>query len=184
MRKKVFFSTEFTSLSKDNSLFSIGLISESGESFYAECSDYDRTQITDLMQKNIIEESLFLGTSVSTTAVETENISCLCFCGTKVEVKEKLTTWFAQFGKIEIWADCLAYDWDLFCNIFGSVFEIPQNISYIPFDISTMLMLKGIDPEDPDIFREKFAGVVSDEKYNALYNAFICKACYEKLVTL
>jgi len=70
----------------------------------------------------------------------------------------------------------------LFNNIFGSAFDIPKNVYYIPFDICTMFKLKGVDP---DISREEFIGnSVDGEKHNALYDAKVIKACYEKLMLL
>lgn len=44
---RIFFDTEFTGLHKDTSLISIGLVSENGQKFYAEITDYDKSQIND-----------------------------------------------------------------------------------------------------------------------------------------
>lgn len=100
--------------------------------------------------------------------------------GDKERVAEELIHWLLQFDKIEIWSDCLAYDWVLFCDLFGHAFKIPGNVYYIPFDICTMFKLKGIDP---DINREEFAGI-QGPKHNALHDAEVIKACYEKLMVL
>ena len=84
--------------------------------------------------------------------------------------------------EFEIWSDCLSYDWVLFNNIFGSAFDIPSSVYYIPFDICTMFKLKGIDP---DISREAFIdNSVGGTKHNALYDAEVIKACYKKLKEL
>jgi len=77
-----------------------------------------------------------------------------------------------------MWSDCLAYDWVLFNDLFGHAFNIPKNVYYIPFDICTLFKLKGIDP---DINREEFAGM-QGAKHNALHDAKVIKACYEKLM--
>jgi hypothetical protein len=79
-----------------------------------------------------------------------------------------------------MWSDCLAYDWVLFCQLWGGAFGVPKNIYYIPFDICTLFKEKGIDP---DINREEFAGLVAGEhdKHNALWDAKVIKKCYEKL---
>ena len=80
-------------------------------------------------------------------------------------------------GIVEIWSDCLAYDWVLFCQLFGGAFGIPKEIYYIPFDLCTLLRAKGIDP---DVNREKFAEMEGGEKHNALWDARVIKACCEK----
>jgi hypothetical protein len=49
-------------------------------------------------------------------------------------------------------------------------------------EVCTMLKLKGIDP---DINREEFAEMTEGaEKHNALWDARIIKACYEKMETM
>lgn len=88
---------------------------------------------------------------------------------------------FIVADQVEMWSDCLAYDWVLFCQLFCGAFDIPDNVYYIPFDICTMFKLKGIDP---DINREEFAGVAdAKEKHNALHDAEVIRSCYWKLDT-
>ena len=45
--RKMFFDTEFTGLHQNTTLVSIGLVSDEGERFYAELTDYDDTQCDD-----------------------------------------------------------------------------------------------------------------------------------------
>jgi hypothetical protein len=93
-------------------------------------------------------------------------------------IKHQLLQWLEQFEQIEIWSDCLSYDWVLFCELFGHAFKIPENVYYIPFDICTMFKLKGIDP---DINRETFLGIKDRDKHNALADAITIKNCFHKL---
>jgi hypothetical protein len=86
----------------------------------------------------------------------------------------------SAYKHVEIWSDCLAYDWVLFNQLWGHAFNIPKNVYYIPFDICTLFKIKGIDP---DINREEFAEIQEKpEKHNALWDAKVIKACYEKLM--
>ena len=50
----IYFDTEFTGLHKDTTLISIGLVTENGDTFYAEFDDYDKTQCNDWIQENVI----------------------------------------------------------------------------------------------------------------------------------
>jgi hypothetical protein len=81
-----------------------------------------------------------------------------------------------------MWSDCLSYDWVLFNQIWGHAFNIPKNVYYIPFDICPMLLER---VGDADISREEFAGPVEfpggHKKHNSLWDAYVIKACYEKL---
>ncbi|MGG4267428.1 3'-5' exoribonuclease domain-containing protein [Peribacillus simplex] len=177
---KVFFDTEFTGLHKDTTLISLGLVSENGETFYAELNDYDESKIDEWLQENVIDNLLFnqwnttsqKGLSMNNEVVAT-NVK-----HNKVVVADKLSEWLAQFDTVEIWSDCLSYDWVLFNDLFGHAFNIPKNVYYIPFDICTLFKIKGIDP---DISREEFAGI-DGIKHNALHDAKVIKACYEKLM--
>lgn len=178
-KTKLFFDTEFTGLHQNTTLVSLGIIAESGETFYAEFTDYDPKQINRWIQENVIDK-LILDPDGYDNAAFYNNWKMK---GNTVEVKEALTTWLSQFEAVEIWSDCLSYDWVLFCQIFGHAFNIPKNVYYIPFDICTLLKLKGIDP---DISREKFAfGEVlqemQDQKHNALWDAKVIKTIYDKL---
>jgi len=186
---KIFFDTEFTGLHKNTTLISIGLVAEDGRTFYAELNDYDESQVDDWIRDNVIknlimnppregEQEYYVRSRFREDVPLTEQWS-LQMRGSKQEVSDELYLWLTQFDKVEIWSDCLAYDWVLFNDIFGHAFNIPKNVYYIPFDICTLFKLKGIDP---DINREKFANMTSNSKHNALYDAKVIKACYERLI--
>jgi len=193
---KVFFDTEFTGLHKGTTLISIGLISEDGRTFYAELTDYDKSQINDWLQNNVISNLLYseppegeenhysmqrhINNPIGNPIHNGYSFEVRC---NKSELKSYLSLWFGQFDSVEIWSDCLAYDWVLFNDIFGHAFDIPTNVYYIPFDICTLFKLKGIDP---DINREVFTYNEMNEhkKHNALWDAKVIRDCYNKLMIL
>lgn len=175
---KVFFDTEFTGLHQNTTLISIGLVAEDGRSFYAELVDYDQSQIDDWLRQNVIANLLFGGT-VWLPKSDPRMEKKYPMSGTSSNVRERLGLWLEPLDAVEMWGDCLAYDWVLFCELFGGAFKIPANVYYIPFDICTLFKVKGIDP---DISREEFIGTgKSESKHNALYDAEVIKACCERL---
>ena len=174
---KIFFDTEFTGLHQKTTLISIGLIAEDGRTFYAEFTDFDKEQVNDWIQKNVVDR-LYLEQNKMNSNGKHWAISA-----TTPFILITLKNWLEKFDTVEMWSDCLSYDWVLFCQIFGHAFNIPKNIYYIPFDICTLMKYKGIDP---DINREKFAyGEVlqemKDQKHNALWDAKVIMRCFEKL---
>jgi hypothetical protein len=203
---KIFFDTEFTGLHQATTLISIGLLAETGETFYAELTDFDKAQIDPWLQENVIghlELQSKISTSVSgwegwdsdnsgphdnalsfeLAAKDMKQFRCI---GSKGMVANRLKKWFAQFGPVQMWSDCLAYDWVLFNSLLADYSQgypqLPSNVHYIPMDICTLFQAKGIDP---DISREKYGlgEVLLDmPKHNALWDAKVIKACYEKLV--
>jgi len=166
---KLFFDTEFTGLHQNTSLLSIGIVDENGRTFYRELDDYDYNQLNDWLKNNVI---------ANFTNEGSVNMGML---------KDDLLEWLKAYDygeQIEVWSDCLAYDWVLFCEIFGGAFGVPKNIYYIPFDICTLMKIKGVDP---DVNREEYAysdmPTPDTKKHNALHDAYTIKHCYEKLVS-
>lgn len=175
---KIFFDTEFTGLHKNTTLVSIGLVSDNGNTFYAECNDFDAKQIDEWITENVIANLRFANGYSWCPALEDEHFEMK---GTRDEVGNALREWLSQFYRngCELWSDCLAYDWVLFCDLFGGAMNIPKEVYYIPFDIATLMKSKDVDP---DTNREEYAGI-EGKKHNALHDAKVIKACYEKLST-
>lgn len=202
-KTKIFFDTEFTGLHQNTTLISIGLISECGKTFYAEFNDYDKNQIDDWLQKNVIANLKFKEPKkgedeyyVATRSEDNKTPNDL-YKSYSIELRDdtsnikfQLKQWLEQFEEVVMWSDCLAYDWVLFNEIFGHAFNIPKNVYYIPMDLCTLLEIKGIDP---DISREKLAcienmkmpnGLYPEKetdvpKHNALWDAIIIRECYK-----
>lgn len=189
---RIFFDTEFTGLRQDTTLISIGCVAEDGAAFYAELVDFDRKQMTEWIVENVYVHLW------SELPYEPPPPGVLYVRGDTIGIAGLLAKWLtlqsnknAVYGdmrnifpdrhpqKLEMWSDCLAYDWVLFCNLFGGPFGIPENVYYIPFDLATLFKLKGIDP---DISREEYAGMTGGNKHNALHDALMIKACYEKVM--
>lgn len=187
---KVFFDTEFTGLHQKTTLISIGCASEGGHEFYAELDDYAADQVDDWITEHVIKYLWIQQPGV----LAHPDITYLV--GNKPDVAAALLAWLSEqstmnaaYGdmrnvfpdrhpqQLEMWSDCYAYDWVLFCDLFGGAFGIPACVYYIPFDLSTLLKVKGIDP---DINREEYAGLSGGNKHNALWDAQVIKACYEK----
>lgn len=178
---KVFLDTEFTGLHQQTTLISIGLVADSGEEFYAELTDYDNLQITDWLRENVLSK-LWLTNNHDFDTTE----KGIYLKGDKGTINEALQKWFSQFEGVEIWADVLAYDWVLFCELFGGALKIPENIFYAPFDLATMLRIKGIiEPVsnyENDISRYEFAGIEKSKQHNAMEDARVEKLCFGKLM--
>lgn len=165
---KIFFDTEFTWLRQDTSLISIWLVSEKWHEFYAEFNDYNLMQVDTWIEENVINNLLW------------EEKCALVW--DKEYIKALLETWLSNFKEVEIWSDCLSYDWVLFNSLLADYSEwypkLPSNINYIPFDICTLFKIKWIDP---DISREEFSWMTWN-KHNSLYDAKVIKECYNKLM--
>jgi len=194
MRTKLFLDTEFTGLHQATTLISLGIISECGKTFYAEFTDYDRTQLNDWLDENVIANTWVAKNDIQTLMgqVVKESWADIHVFGSSDYIKPFLEKWLSQFDNVVIWSDCLAYDWVLFNQIWGHAFSIPENVYYIAMDICTVFEMQGIDP---DISREEYCEIETFKKektkglhegfqsikHNALWDAFIIRECYNKL---
>lgn len=174
----IYIDSEFTGLQKETTFISLALVTESNETFYAEFTDYNEDQIDTWIQQNVIEKLMFLDEK----EFKIKNKNSWMIKGTTEDITVFLKSWLAQFEDIEIWSDVLAWDWVLFCSLFGTAFDLPENVYFIPFDISTIFKIKGIDP---DVSREEFAEIKNTEqKHNCLQDAIVIKKCYDKLMQM
>ena len=183
---RIFFDTEFTGLHQNTTLISIGLVAENGREFYGEFIDYDKDQINDWLQENVINKLIYRIDKLIYKSDEKWSYTDGMYTsrlGNKTYIRVELENWLDSFNEsIEMWSDCLAYDWVLFCQLWGGALNVPDWIYYIPFDLTTLFKIKGIDP---DINKEDFLGqdwVVEGSKHNALYDAKVIKGCYEKVL--
>lgn len=185
-RMKVFFDTEFTGLHKNATLISLGIISEFGDTFYAELTDYNKEDVNDWIQENVINKLQF-NDSLSETIMNLSVMKSIDFeiKGNKKQITDRLKQWLDMicerynYSRVEFWSDCLAWDWVLFVDLFGSSFDLPDYIYPYPMDIVTMFRERNIDP---DINREEYVYFCNkDDKHNALFDAKIIRDCYDLL---
>ncbi len=157
---QLYLDTEFTDLKQTADLVSIGMCSKDGRVFYAEITDYNHAKCSEWVKTNIIP-NLPLSTKTNPlTFIEAADVSSKdgIAHGFDVEMRHQkevvafnLKRWIKQFsnGKasIEVWADVNPWDWVLFCDLFGSAFNLPREIHYIPLDFATVLKREGLDPD-------------------------------------
>lgn len=186
---KLFVDEEFTGLHQHTSLLSLGIITEHGDQFYAEFTDYDRDQVDEWLRDNVISKMDYQdGGEIPRDSEEVDpHFGAFTWktYGDTAHVKARLEAWLDAMQTAEepfvLISDCQHYDIVLFMQLWGGAMNIPDSIYYIPFDISTMFFMEGIDP---DINREEYAEVGGEvlEKHNALWDAVIIRRCFQKLV--
>ena len=149
-RERLFLDTEFTELSQAAQLISLGIVAESGKSFYAEFTDFDPGVLKPWHWENIIT---YLDFSDKAEGYVNREENLYEVKGSREYISHHLGKFFQTLGPVECWLDYVAYDWVLFCDLFGGSMHLPKNLYYIPYDLMTLLKLKGMDP---DISREEF----------------------------
>ena len=195
----LFFDFEFTGLHAGTTPISLGIVAENFGFFYAEFTDYDETQIErekdggEFIKTNVLDNLILEKQNLKENDFyeyyKGNDLFAMKVRGNKSFIAEKLKKWLFSFNtQLEMWGDCLHYDWVLFLDLFGSAFDLPECVYYIPFDICTLFKIKNIDP---DINREEFVKEYiktykkADDfsnKHNSLHDADIIMYCYNKLI--
>lgn len=178
---KLFLDTEFTELRQQAQLLSLALVSEDGPWFYAAFSDVDLNNLSDWHQEHVVPYLQLSPQQIAALPPQGTSIQ-----GSREDIVPQLTIWLQQWTQIEIWADVPAYDWVLFCELFGGALHIPKSIHYMVRDLATLFILK---EHDPDTDRFQFAygqGVPSQGliRHNALGDAISGWACWKKLTKI
>ena len=186
---KIFLDTEFTGLRQNTTLISLALVAETGEEFYAEFTDYDQEQLKQLLSDE--ETKPFFASLMSKCWNDlpekvSKKLNGPYICSDKNKIAAAIKDWLGQFKLVEVWADVLAYDWVLFCDLFGGARHIPENIFFAPFDLATLFRLRSmIEPEGKykkDISRYDFAGVDIKKQHHALEDARVELLSFKKLM--
>lgn len=108
---RLFLDTEFTDFI-DPEMISIGIVSEDGREFYAECNDFDRRKCSDFVKMAVLP---LLGMEPA-------------IVGTEEEIGVLLRAWLKQFDQIQVCVD-YSVDFELFRYLVRDPFtlEIPQS---------------------------------------------------------
>jgi hypothetical protein len=195
---KLFFDTEFTGLQKDTTLISLGIIADNDRCFYAKLTDYNEEQVNDWIEENVLN-NLELADEIL------DNYDVTEVEGDKEEVKEALLEWLNSLNAdyFELVSDVSHYDMILFIDLFGTAFDLPENISPWCYDIVQdiyyskldMSMYEAFDKNREELLKELTTNTVEeiediantvlslgeDCKHNSLYDALVIKALYEAM---
>lgn len=181
----IFFDTEFTGLHKNTTLIALGCIDENGRTFYAELTDYDRSQCNDWINENVLAHLRFnskeamLRYSNDNQRIEVK--------GDKEYVGYMLKHWLHYYGDepIQFVSDVCHYDMVLLIDLFGTAFDLPENISPSCHDINQDIAnyYNISEKEAFDKSRESIIEVVIDgDKHNALYDAEVIRWIYAQVI--
>lgn len=179
---KLFFDTEFTGLYKDTELISIGLITETGENFYAEIIDYDKSKLDSWLRTNVINNLLLKNESENYTNILNNNIYIK---GTKKHVKESLLIWLNKFRIVEWVSDVSSYDFVLLIDLLaGSALDMPDKLGSVCYDINQDIA-KYYGITQNEAFNKNREEILSEhelyvegKKHNSLYDAKVIRKIY------
>ena len=183
---KIFFDTEFTGLHKNTELISIGLIAENGYTFYGEITNYDKSQVDNWIQENVINNLKHNGNHIIEETKESYEISM-----NFEDVSFALNKWLKQFDTVEWVSDVCHYDMVLLIDLLtnhGSALDLPYGkINSACHDINQDIAeayhiseILAFDKSREEILKDSKIEITG-EKHNSLYDAKVIKAIYDCL---
>jgi hypothetical protein len=154
---KYFFDTEFQEMTYPESpmLISIGIVREDGLDLYCENSGFGRLSCTNQwIQDNVIPHlSQYVKDHISLSGM-----------------RKRILSFIGNDPEPQFWAYYGAYDWFLFCQIFGGMMQLPSHWQETYYDLRVMLNAAG----------HSNIGQPSDHIHNALFDARWVKATWEQ----
>lgn len=129
---RYFFDTEFIETGDSIYLISIGMVSDDGREFYAE----------------IVDEEIPWDKAHPWVL---ENVRPLLHAETKwrkADLSGELLNFILRYPQPEFWAWYGSYDWVAFCQIFGSMVQLPTGFPMFQMDLKVWAEMLG-NPELP-----------------------------------
>lgn len=120
-------------------------------------------------------------------AVEDENGNRNVF-GDKEWIVLHLKEWLSQFDSVQFVSDVCHYDFVLLIDLFGTAFDLPENVCAACHDINSDIAKhygiserEAFDKGREEIVMELCGYEVAGRKHNALYDAEVIKAIYGEI---
>lgn len=196
-----YFDMEFTGLHQHTTPISLGITTDDKHYFYAEFTDFDRSQVNDWIQENVVDKLRLINKPDSEddyyeASRHTDNPEGECIynsynvtlAGTREEISKELKKWIQQFGNepIQFVSDVCHYDFVLLCELFGGALNLPHNVCPFCKDVNQMLgdVFKGDYHYAFDINREEFIKFKPDKKHNARHDAIVIKKVHQRIINL
>ena len=137
-----YFDTEFTGLHRGTTPISIGIVrvkeadTSQTSAFYAELTDYDKDQVDEWIQNNVIKNLLLKNEEPGVKIDKKSDITL--FKGTKEELRPVLLKWLEeQYCTVQMVSDVCHYDFCLFTDILAKdCISLPEYISPTCHDIN------------------------------------------------
>lgn len=178
--------TEFIEDGKTIDLISIGIVAEDGREYYAINDECDYSKASPWVVENVLKP---MGINVSQSGVESISLGSILFRSSRKAIAYEIMKFIKQPEEVysfdelkllssgdaaEFWAYYADYDWVVFCQLFGTMMDLPKDFPMYCRDIKQECDRLG-NPKLP----EQKSGV-----HNALEDAKHNKVMWEFLTQL
>lgn len=185
--KRYFLDTEFIEDGVTIDLISIALVCDDGREYYAISNEFNSSKAHQWVKDNVIAKLPPRPCFTQNPYASASDKEASKIWKTREQIKEDVLFflaggvfhsdgsqtlyWDESVKDVEFWADYAAYDWVVFCQLFGNMLDLPRELPMFCSDIQQWKTQLG-KPELP----EQALG-----HHNALEDARHCKVRYEFL---
>jgi hypothetical protein len=129
---KYFLDTEFDETSERLFLISLALRAEDGRELYLISSEFSRADCNEWVQTHVLPKLI----------TETTQHGKPCMLS---EFPTLIESFIGNDYSPEFWGWISAYDWVLFCRLWGTLLNIPPTFPYNCFDCKQLVKMQGMD---------------------------------------
>lgn len=122
--RRFFYDTEFIERPCTIDLISIGIVAETGETFYAICNEFDESKASPWVVENVI-------------AKLTHQMEWL----SKDQIANRILTFLqpSEEDPVELWGYYADYDHVVLCWLFGTMMQLPKGMPMFTMDLKQLL---------------------------------------------
>ena len=154
---RYWYDCEFIDDGRTIDLISIGIVAEDGRELYLESADFDRGKANQWVRENVFPhlkggECRWPLRSIKVTLLDFFDIE--------------------EYGEPELWGYYSAYDHVAFCQLFGTMMDLPKGYPMLTYDIKQWCDALG-NPRLPEQGEDEHHHALADARWNKLAWEFL-----------
>lgn len=183
---RYFVDTEFIDDGETIDLISIGIVSEDGREYYAQSCEFDHRSASPWVRENVLThlqvcswaepakwgiggmyraDRMYHKRHGGQCVDQQRGLVHNCPWRARRQMKHDLEDFFNSDSKFELWGWGAGYDWVAFCQLFGTMMELPQGWPHYIRDIQYLLDERCIDDSDLPAQEGAAHNALADAKY-------------------
>ena len=200
--------TEFIESGKTIDLVSIGIVAEDGREVYMQSVEFNPDKASEWVKENVLnrlEECLQANITVDSRQPYTNHIhyhrhgQCTfknlskhiigthanCPWRTREQIKNEIAAFMdiEKYGKPELIGWCAGYDFVAFCQLFGTMMDLPAGYPHYIKDFQQVLDDRGIPDDELPPQEEGLHNALADARHLAkLWGYAVQNDCWQKYI--
>ena len=175
---RYYLDTEFIEDGKTIDLISIGIIDQNGRTYYAVNRECDFAKANPWVRENVLHpmgiyDSFDIRANPGSPEISPRLRETILASRFHETIASEILRFIGSDDEIEFWADYCAYDWVVFCQLYGTMMDLPKRFPMYCNDLQQALTTSVADKLPPHT-----------DQHHALKDAIWCKNAHEAVLKL